>query len=64
MRTGIQFLGYILVFGGIIAMAGSGNDCDGKCMETANTLGEMLVVVAYGMVALIAGATILLKTAR
>jgi hypothetical protein len=64
MRTGIQFLGYILVVGGIIAMAGSGNDCDGKCMETANTLGEMLVVVAYGMVALIAGATILLKTAR
>ena len=64
MRQGIQFLGYILVIGGIIAMAGSGNDCDGKCMETANTLGEMLVVVAYGMVALIAGATILLKTAR
>ena len=23
---------------GIIAMAGSANDCDGACMETANTL--------------------------
>ena len=33
-------------------MAGSANDCDGKCMETANTLGEMLVVAFFGLIAM------------
>jgi len=33
-----SILGSFLVIAGIIAMAGSANDCDGACMETANTL--------------------------
>ena len=45
-------------------ITGSGNDCDGKCMETANTLGEMLTVIMYAMVALIAGVTMVVKTAK
>ena len=64
MRQGINILGYFLVVGAIMAMAGSGNDCDGKCMETANTLGEMLTVIMYAMVALIAGVTMVVKTAK
>ena len=34
----MQVLGAFPIIMGIIAMAGSANDCDGACMETANTL--------------------------
>ena len=36
-------------------MAGSANDCDGACMETANTLSEMLFVASIGLVMSFAG---------
>lgn len=52
MNTFLNILGGILLFGGLMAIAGSGNDCDGKCMETANTLGEMLVVAFFGLIAM------------
>tara|TARA_S200000501_G_scaffold183028_1_gene172433 strand:+ start:779 stop:991 length:213 start_codon:yes stop_codon:yes gene_type:complete len=42
-------IGSILIMFGIIMMAGSANDCDGACMETANTLSEMLVVATTGL---------------
>ena len=45
---------------GIMAMAGSANDCDGACMETANTLGEMLVVAGVGLAMVLFGGMILL----
>ena len=48
MKTIINSLAGILIVVGIMAMAGSANDCDGACMETANTLGEMLVVAGVG----------------
>ena len=43
-----------------MAMAGSANDCDGKCMEQANTLGEMLMVAGIGATMMVFGAMILL----
>ena len=48
-------VGALLVFGGLAAMAGSAGDCDGACMEQANTLGEMLMVIAGGLVAMVLG---------
>ena len=45
----------LLIVTGIIMMAGSANDCDGKCMETANTLSEMLFVASIGLVMSFAG---------
>ena len=42
-------IGGILIIAGIMAIAGSGNDCDGKCMENANTFGEMLIVCFVGL---------------
>ena len=42
-------IGSILIMFGIMMMAGSANDCDGACMETANTLSEMLVVATIGL---------------
>jgi Co/Zn/Cd efflux system component len=40
-------------------MAGSANDCDGACMETANTLTEMLMVAFLGLVVSGSGALLM-----
>ena len=45
----------ILIFLGIAMMAGSAGDCDGKCMELGNTIGEMLMYALGGMAMMIAG---------
>ena len=48
----------ILIVTGLVLMAGSANDCDGACMETANTLGEMALVAGVGLVLLAFGAMV------
>jgi len=48
-------IGSVLVLGGMMAMAGSAGDCDGACMQQANTLGEMLTVIVGGLVASVIG---------
>jgi hypothetical protein len=50
----------LLILTGIIMMAGSANDCDGACMETANTLSEMLMVAFLGLVVSGSGALLML----
>ena len=55
-------IGSILLIVGIIAMAGSGGDCAGKCMENANTIGEMLMIAGFGLILFIGGATILVTS--
>jgi hypothetical protein len=40
-------------------MAGSANDCDGACMETANSLPVMLTVILGGLVSVALGAVML-----
>lgn len=59
MKTIINSLAGVLIVVGIMAMAGSANDCDGACMETANTLGEMLVVAGVGLAMVLFGGMIL-----
>jgi Co/Zn/Cd efflux system component len=49
----------LLIITGIIMMAGSANDCDGKCMETANTLSEMLMIALLGLVVSGSGALLM-----
>ena len=61
MKTIINTIAGFLIAGGLIAMAGSANDCDGKCMEQANTLGEMLMVAGIGAAMMAIGAMILLS---
>jgi len=39
----------ILILTGIILAAGSGGDCDGKCMEYANSLSETLLIGFIGL---------------
>ena len=38
-----------LIFLGIAMMAGSAGDCDGKCVENANSLIEMFMYALGGM---------------
>ena len=60
MKTFINSIAGVLVIVGIMAMAGSANDCDGACMETANSLGEMLLVAGVGLAMTLFGGMILL----
>lgn len=53
MKTAI---GMVLIVGGLMVAAGSAGDCDGKCMEYANSLGDMLMIAAGGLVMMALGA--------
>lgn len=44
-----------IMFVGLMMMAGSAGDCDGKCMENANTIGEMVTYAVMGLALMIAG---------
>jgi len=64
MKTVINTVAGLVMVVGLMAMAGSANDCDGACMETANTLGEMLMVAGVGLTMFVFGAIILLKNSE
>ena len=64
MKTFFNTVAGLLIFGGILVMAGSANDCDGACMETANTIGEMLMVASVGLAMLVTGAAIAIKNTQ
>ena len=51
-----QTIGFILIVVGLMVAAGSAGDCDGACMDQANSLGEMLMVAAAGLFAMLVGA--------
>ena len=61
MKTIINTIAGFLVAGGLMAMAGSANDCGGDCMENANTIGEMLMVAGIGAAMMAFGAMILIQ---
>jgi|TARA_B100000989_G_scaffold295177_1_gene275664 hypothetical protein len=61
MKLFFNSLASILIFVGLIMIAGSANDCDGACMETANTIGEMLIVAGTGLAMMLFGTMILLS---
>ena len=60
MKTIVNTIAMVLIALGIMAMAGSANDCDGACMETANTFGEMLLIAGVGLIMTLFGGMILL----
>ena len=51
----IEIFGFVLIALGIIAIAGSAGDCDGKCMDQANDLSTMLFIVFWGAVSILLG---------
>ena len=44
----MQIVGGMIVFSGLMIMAGSAGDCDGQCMELANATGEMIQALVMG----------------
>ena len=54
-------LATLMIALGIIMIAGSGGDCDGKCMEQANTISEMLMYAGIGLSFFITGALVLIS---
>ena len=61
MKTIINTIATILLFGGIVMMAGSAGDCDGKCVEQANTISQMLMYAGVGLAFFITGSAILIS---
>ena len=58
----INTFGALLIVIGIMLMAGSAGDCDGKCMESANTLTEMLMYSLMGLAIMLVGGFITIKS--
>jgi hypothetical protein len=61
MKTLFNTFAVFLIFAGLLAMAGSANDCDGKCVEYSNTLSEMIMAAFIGLCMFVTGAGILVK---
>ena len=61
MKTFMNVFGGTLVFLGLMAVAGSAGDCDGACMEQANSLPVMLMVIGGGLTSMALGATMIWK---
>ena len=49
------YISAILICLGIAMMAGSAGDCDGKCMENANSLMTMFFLALTGMITFVSG---------
>ena len=63
MRAVFYTLGGLMIVLGLMAVAGSANDCDGKCIENANTIGQMMFIVFWGLISVVLGSIIVAKTA-
>ena len=59
-----QAIGFTLIVFGLMAVAGSAGDCDGKCMDQANTISQMLMVIGGGLTAVALGATLVWNNMR
>ena len=52
-------IGGTLVIVGLMIAAGSAGDCDGRCMDQANTLSEMFTIMMIGLTVTAVGAVAL-----
>ena len=55
------FFSSMFMIAGLVLMAGSGGDCDGDCMEYANTLAETMMYGFFGLMSFIIGAIIMMR---
>jgi hypothetical protein len=62
MITVMKFVfGLLVACGFIVVLGTAGADCDGKCMENALTIGEIMQYTFYGIVMIAVGAFGLIK---
>ena len=64
MKLILNTIATVLVFVGIVMMAGSAGDCDGKCVEQANTISQMLMYAGIGLTMFITGSAVLITNSR
>ena len=57
----LKFVGVFLILAGLMAIAGSAGDCDGDCMEYANSLEQMMIICLVGFSMMTTGGYILYK---
>ena len=58
MKTMLNIIAGSLVVVGLMMAAGAGGDCDGKCMEYANTIGETIMFGLIGLGLMFSGAAV------
>ena len=63
MKTFFNIIATILIFAGLVMMAGSAGDCDGK-FGPGNTLMEMLMYAGIGLSFFVCGAAILMTNSK
>ena len=61
MKLILNTIATLLVFVGIVMMAGSAGDCDGKCVEQANTISQMLMYAGIGLTMFVTGSAVLIS---
>jgi len=64
MKLILNTIATVLVFVGIVMIAGSAGDCDGKCVEQANTISQMLMYAGIGLTMFITGSAVLITNSR
>ena len=47
--------GVVAVTLGVVTLIGSAGDCDGKCMDQANDITTMLMLIGYGILLIVGG---------
>ena len=64
MKKAINIFGYILIVLAIISASGAAGDCDGHCMENANSILAMTIILFGSVCGLILGAICIHITAE
>ena len=64
MKLILNTIATLLVFVGIVMMAGSAGDCDGRCVENANTISEMLMYAGIGLTMFVTGSAVLISNSQ
>ena len=63
IKNFFNLIATILIFGGLVMMAGSAGDCDGKC-GPGNSIEMMLVYAGIGLSFFVCGAAILISNSK
>ena len=61
MKKMLNGFGITLIMLGIIAASGAAGDCDGKCMENANTLPVFFLIIGGALTSMVLGAIMMFQ---
>lgn len=64
MKLFLNIAGGILLVLGIVFAAGAANDCDGGCMENANSIVAMAIIIFTSVISIIIGAMFVVQASK